>query len=168
MMNRQTWRDSRSGVTIIELLVAILSATVLALTCGVILEYCFRTLRSNGDVIALQRDVDITTRTLYRAIRSTRRAQVSDPGIGVTGWRLTIDNTSFYRAGAGLTPSAGGGFLVYDPNMSVGGNEQVLVSGTLQSCTFSNGIDSIAISFAVAARDDRIQVDTDVHMRNEI
>ena len=55
MMNRQTWRDSRSGVTIIELLVAILSATVLALTCGVILEYCFRTLRSNGDVIALQR-----------------------------------------------------------------------------------------------------------------
>jgi hypothetical protein len=161
-------RCSRSGVTIVEILVAMLAATVLALTCSVMLEYCFRTLRANGDVVGLQRDIDITTRTLYRAIRSTRRHQVSLPTAGAVGWRLNIDNTSFYRAGAGLTPSAGGNFLVYDPNTATGGDEQIMIGGTLQACSFSNSTDSIAISFAVASQSDRIQVDTDIHMRNEI
>ncbi len=164
----QHHRCRRSGVTIVELLVGIFAASVLAITCSVIIELCFRTLRSNREAVDLQRDVDITTRTLYRAIRSTRRTQVTEPVAGDTGWRLTIDNTSFYRSLTNRTPNISGSLLVYDPDTTVAGNEQVLVDGTLQSCTFSNGTDAIGISFAVAAQDDRISVETDIHMRNEI
>jgi hypothetical protein len=168
MKSKPRHNKAYSGLTIVELLVGIFAASVLAVTCSVIVELCFRTLRANREAVELQRDVDITTRTLYRAIRSSRRTQVTAPAAGATGWQLTIDSTSFYRADAGRTPSASGSFLVYDPNTTAVGNEQVLVDGTLQSCTFSNGTDAIGISFAVEARDDRIQVDTDIHMRNEI
>ena len=161
-------RADRRGLTIVELLVAMVSASVLALTAGVILVFCFRTLRANGDVVGLQRDVDIATRTLYRAIRSTRGYQVSLPAPGATGARLTIDNRSFYRAGPDLSPNAGGAYLVYDADTGSAGGEQVLVNGTLSSFTFTHLTNAIGLSFVVAALDDRIQVDTAIHMRNEI
>jgi type II secretory pathway component PulJ len=159
-----------SGVTIIELLVAMISASVLAITAGIILVFCFRTLRSNGDVIGLQRDVDATTRTLYRTIRGARRNQISTPDEeGATGPQLTIGTRSFYRASADLTTvNPNGANLVFDPNTGVNGDEQVLVNGTLQDCTFRHNTNCIALSLTVAAQYDRIQIDSDIRMRNEL
>ncbi len=167
---RVTGRTKReSGVTIIELLVAMISASVLAITAGIILVFCFRTLRSNGDVVGLQRDVDATTRTLYRAIRGARRNQISTPmGEGATGPQLTIGARSFYRGSADLTVNPAGTYLVFDPNTGVNGDEQVLVNGTLRDCTFRHNTNCIALSLTVAAQYDRIHIDSDIRMRNEL
>ncbi len=154
---------SRSGVTIIELMVAMLSASVLAITAGIILVYCFRTLRANGDAVELQRDVDITTRTLFRAIRTAR-----DNDTTVSGGGTTLELDGGART---FTFLPNGGGLVYDPNVGVSGDEQMLASNTstnANECRFWDNGDSIRILLTVYAQDDTIQVDTDIHMRNEI
>jgi hypothetical protein len=168
--SRQKGGIRPGGVTLVELLIAMLSASILALTAGIILVFCFKTLRANGDVVGLQRDVDITTRTLYRAIRTARSSELNRAHLPVNGTssRLTIGTRSFFRATAAHTFDAGGSFLVYDPNTAAGGDEQVLVAGTLQSCTFTDNHNAIGISFTVAAEYDTISVDTDIHMRNEL
>ncbi|NQU40779.1 MAG: hypothetical protein HQ523_12565 [Lentisphaerae bacterium] len=171
-MGTTVGRVRLSGMTVIELMVAMLAAAVLALTAGIILVYCFRTLRSNSDAVELQRDVDITTRTLYRAIRSSRRADLNRSHLPS---RLTFASRSYYRAGANRLPNAAGTFLVHDPNTAVSGDEQVLVNGTLTACTFVDMTNAIGLSFTVAAQDDIIRVDSGssggpvvVHMRNEL
>ena len=158
----------RAGVTLVELLVASVSAAILVISSSIILTVCFRTLRANSDAVELQRDVDITTRTLYRAIRTTRRTQVTTPAVGASGPQLTMDDVSCYRADASLLPAAGGSYLVYDPDTGVSGDEQVLVNNSLQSITFYNNTNSIGMDFTVAGTEDTLQVVTDIHMRNEI
>ncbi|MBT3296742.1 MAG: hypothetical protein HN919_22300 [Verrucomicrobia bacterium] len=155
-------------MTIIELLIAMLSASILAITAGIILVFCFRTLRANGDAVGLQRDVDITTRTLYRAIRTTRRTEVSAPAAGASGAQLTINNRSFFRATAAHVADVNGAYLIYDPNLTVAGDEQVMVDGSVQSFVFRNNTYSIGIAFTLQEENDTISVDTDIHMRNEI
>ncbi len=158
----------RDGMTLVEFLVASVAASILVLTAGMVLVLSFRTLRANSEAVELQRDVDITTRTLYRAIRTTRRFEVASPMAGAAGPQLTINDRSFFRADAGLLPAAGGGFLVYDPDTGAAGDEQVLVNGSLQAFTVFNNTNSIGLNFTVSGAEDSIQVVTDIHMRNEI
>jgi len=158
-------QGSRTGFTVVEFLVAFLAASVLAITCGVMLVHCFSALRSNSNIVELQRDMDVTTRSLYRAIRSAREADVA---VSAGGKILTLDagvrRFSFTQNGGGPD-----GRLTYDPNTAVSGDEQVLARNTVHAeCNFTEQSDSIGIGLTLAVEYDRIEMDTDIHMRNEL
>jgi len=119
------------GFTLVELLVYIFVSSVLVLTMGMILYFCFLNWHRSGSAVELQRDGSIAMDMFSRAIRPA-----SGPGIQTLGSTLTIDpipiigqkGKSFYLIGSSLW---------HDPDTATSGDEIELIKNKVSTLSFT-------------------------------
>jgi hypothetical protein len=116
-------------LSLVELLVASVSASVLALTVGTLLVHGYVCMERNHVAVEVQRDGTFAMDMIGRAVRGAAAADVA-----VSSGRLTAAERSFYASGSDL---------LYDPDTAVTSNEIVLVDGRVVAflpVRLSNGV----------------------------
>jgi type II secretory pathway pseudopilin PulG len=118
---RGTCADRRAGFTLLELLVATLSSSILGIAVASVLVYAHMAWEANGDAVRAQQEgtlaIDMLNRSLRRADAAT---VVVSPG------QVSIGPASFF---------ANGGDLVYDPDTGAAGDEMTVIDGWLTAFT---------------------------------
>ncbi len=172
-MNAPRVTVDRSGVTIVELMMAMLAGSILALTSGIVLMHGYRVWSRNTAATAIQRDAAVTVEMLQRKLREAASPDVvvdasanPYPTIGVT---LADGSTATFSA----TVAGGATSLVY----TAGNQTTVLADGTLSDFQVQEDPGSlpgwIRVQFTLAGgvRPDadvveRVEIDATVHYRN--
>jgi len=121
--------EHNAGFTMAELMVALVAASVLAITAGMTLVYSHSCWRRNNAAMELQRDATLAMYRLSRAVRGASANDVTTPLAGQSAERLTIQTTEF---------RVDGDHLLYDPDTGIGGDEVVIVDGRLKTFTVTN------------------------------
>ncbi len=113
------------GFTMVELLAAAVASAVLALALGSILYFSYAALRRNNEQLATQRDLAYAMDVIQREVRL---CSPSDVQVDATGFTLA---TNFLYSVRRRVYDSRTGDLVYDPNVSIGGDEQILINDRL-------------------------------------
>ena len=145
-----TGRERQSGWTLVELLVAAVSAAVLALTAGAMLVFTFEAWQQHLALRAMQDDIQIAGPTICMAIREARNSEVTEPAVGVTGARLTLGRRSIYRANSALAYDPAGALLAYNRDTNAN-NTMALCQGRVTTFQCTRGTN--AISFYLVLKD---------------
>lgn len=116
--------EHNAGFTMVELLVALVAASILAITTGITLVYGHSGWHRNNAAMELQRDA---TLAMYRLSRAVRGASAAD--VTTSASQLTIQTTQF---------RVNGYHLLYDPNTGIDGDEVVIVDGRLKTFTVTS------------------------------
>jgi len=132
--------EHNAGFTMVELLVALAAASVLAVTAGITLVYSHSGWRRNNAAMELQRDATLAMYRLSRAVRGASGNDVTTPLAGQSAERLTIQTTEF---------RVDGDHLLYDPDTGIGGNEIVIVDGRLKTFTVTKLSTGIGVSIVL-------------------
>jgi prepilin-type N-terminal cleavage/methylation domain-containing protein len=125
--------EHNAGFTMVELLVALAAASILAITAGMTLVYGYSGWCRNNAAMELQREATLAMYRLSRAVRGASATDVTTPLAGQSAERLTIkmtDKTTEFRVD--------GDHLLYDPDTGIGGDEVVIVDGRLKTFTVTN------------------------------
>lgn len=143
------------GFTIVELMVAALISSIMAITVGSMLYYSYLAWSRNRDTVEMQRDATISMDMIARAIRPAYGADVQ-----ASGSTLTVGSKSFY---------VNSGNLWYDPDTdpAISGDEVEIVYGKVNSLSFvedttlhtvsvdmvlQNKVDTITVSAVIGYR----------------
>lgn len=121
--------EHNAGFTMVELLVALVAASILAITAGITLVYCYSGWCRNNAAVELQRDATLAMYRLSSAVRGASATDVNTPLAGQSAERLTIQQTEF---------RVNEKHLLYDPNTGIDGDEVVIVDGRLKTFTVTN------------------------------
>ena len=132
--------EHNAGFTMVELLVALAAASVLAITAGITLVYSHSGWRRNNAAMELQRDATLAMYRLSRAVRGASGNDVTTPLAGQSAERLTIQTTEF---------RVDGDHLLYDPDTGIGGDEVVIVDGRLKTFTVTSLSTGIGVSIVL-------------------
>ena len=157
----QRKKDCR-GFTIVELMLGMVIAAILVLTMAAILWASFSAWRKNSDAVEIQRDATFAMDMISRAIRPASASEIDSPTRQNTqnnpAGILTINKKSFYRSVS--YPYE----LMYDPDTSVAGNEEVLIRDRLDSLEFINNypLKSITVTLNLTQGSQNILVDKEV------
>lgn len=116
---------SKDGFTLVELMVAAAAGSVLALTAGFLLFIASSILVRTSDHQGMQRDATFAMDIIERAAQSSKGSEIS-----IASGQMTLA-TNHVRAATSRFYSDSQGNLIYDPNLSVGGNEVKVVTGRL-------------------------------------
>ncbi|MBA7687323.1 hypothetical protein ES703_95784 [subsurface metagenome] len=124
--------EHNAGFTIVELIIALAAASILAITAGITLVYGYSGWRRNNAAVELQRDATLAMYRLSRVVRGASASDVNTPFLaGQSAEQLTIQPTEF-------RVNVNGDCLLYDPNTGVEGDEVVIVDGRLETFTVTN------------------------------
>ena len=132
--------EHNAGFTMVELLVALVASSILAITAGITLVYAYSGWRRNNAAVELQRDATLAMYRLSRAVRGASANDVTTPLAGQSAERLTIQTTEF---------RVDGDHLLYDPDTGIGGDEVVIVDGRLKTFTVTNLSTGIGVSIVL-------------------
>lgn len=161
-----SWRRSRNGASLLELLVAMLSAAVLVAVLGAIVLYSFQAWQRNLVMRDMQDDAWLTSQTLSMAIREAQNGTIAMQGAD----RLTLGRRYCYRANSQLQYSATGPILAFDPDTNVANNTMALCRNYVTACTFTRGSNllttMITINIVLSNASDRIVITNSVFNRN--
>lgn len=152
-------RDSRSGFTIVELMMCIVISAILALTMGTMLYYIFVAWRNNSDQVEIQRDATFAMDMLSRNIRPASFSQISTPNSRT----LNIGSKSFSWDGVS------GSSLNYDPDTSASSDEIELIRDRVTSLEFINNSPSKSITINMVltqGRESLVLDETTIGYRN--
>lgn len=130
----------KRGFTLVELMVAMMAGTILALTMGMMLWQSTRGYMRCQQAVNLQRDLRATLDTVTRLARAATNMTFS------TGLVFTASFKG--RPPASVYPS--GSTLYFDPNTTAGGDQVALAPGTLE--TFHVTVAAQGITAAVGLR----------------
>ncbi len=123
--------EHNAGFTLVELIIALAAASILAITAGITVVYGYSGWRRNNAAVELQRDATLAMYRMSRAIREASAADVTTPLAGLSAEQLTIQPTEF-------RVNVNGDCLLYDPNAGTDGDEVVIVDGRLETFTVTN------------------------------
>lgn len=116
----------RSGFSLIELLIASVAASVLALTAGTMLVYAWMSWRDVQEGIEMQRDASLALSWMRNRVWAA-----GDDEVTVSGNALYIQTESglsgIFQRNADL---------VYDSDLADEGGEQIIVEGRVQPNSF--------------------------------
>ena len=146
MRSAGTYRHGRNphGFTILELMVGLVSASILALTSGLMLYYAYTVWQRLGASVNLQRDEQIAMNMLVRMTRSgTNMSFVSSPLPQYTIQFSGQPTAAFY---------ASGNSLYYDPNTNIANDQIRLINGTLWGAQFSVNITNTAVTLLLVQK----------------
>ncbi len=121
--------EHNAGFTMVELLVALVAASILAITAGITLVYGYSAWCRNNVAVELQREATLAMYRLSLAIRGASTTDVTTPLAGQSAEQLTIRSTEF---------RVNEKHLLYDPNTGIDGDEVVIVDGRLKTFTVTN------------------------------
>ncbi len=164
-MNRQTViaRISTPGIgsravafTLVELLVGILAAAVIALTAGTIIYCSYTTWHSVNASVNMHRDTTAAMQTMVARLRECRTT-----GVTVGAGSITMVN-----GGVTSTFRKNGANLEYDPSTAVGGNTVVLVRGSVTTFTATALTGGIRIVLLLTVNGEPLQTTEIVTFRN--
>lgn len=133
------------GFSILELMVAMISASILAITAGAMIFYAFAMWTTNVRAVELQRDETATMDLLTRKVREASAAYVTATN-GLLQVRPGATNyvASFRKVGSNLE---------YDPGNGAGG--QVLVNGRLVSFAATNMANGVYVELMLQDQNQR-------------
>jgi len=157
---------TRGGWTLIELLVATVSAAVLALTVGTMLVYTIRAWQRHLALTDMQGDVRVVVPTLCMAIREARNSDVVAPAVGVTSAQLTLGRRSFYRATSALAYSTNGTTLAHDPDTNTVNNTVALIRGRVAAFQCQHSTNSVTFNLILREQGVTMSVTNEVFFRN--
>jgi hypothetical protein len=140
-MSIETKPRRSDAFTLVEVVAAVASASVLAVTASAMLFYGFTAWRKNQLAVELQRDAGVAANMVSAAVR---RASVTDISIKPHELQIRRSPTpiSFYRKGTDL---------VYDPDTDTKDNELVLVEGRVK--TFEPVSVTGGVAFAISLQE---------------
>jgi len=121
--------EHNAGFTMVELLVALAAASILAITAGITLVYGYSGWCRNNAAVELQREATLAMYRLSRAVRGASATDVTTPLAGQSAEQLTIQSTEF---------RVNEEHLLYDPNTGIDGDEVVIIDGRLKTFTVTN------------------------------
>ena len=116
-------RTPTQGFTLVELLVATLASSVLALTVGIMLMISYRAWMANRNYVDLQRDISLTQTVMDKWVREASHWEVT-----VTNSQVLIVTSTGSRR---LYSDAGS--LLFDPDTESAGDELVVSSNRVTS-----------------------------------
>ena len=144
-------RASRRGATLIELLVSIVAAGILVTTVGLMLYFVSRESTRTGAGVNMQADSRVTMQTLAHLIRGAIPGSVS---VNTNGVLFVTDSANVIHSIYGNASN-----LVHDPDLSVSGNEIVLIDGALSNNGFQVSVvgNLVQITLLLTAGDNTYQ-----------
>lgn len=154
------------GFTLIELTLAMVAGSVLAITAGALLVFLTRETTRSRQMTELQADMRVAVPTVYRLIRESSGGNVTAPLVSQTGTVFTVGTKSVFRANAALTASATGNSLVYDPNTARSGDELVLSRGWVTNFSCVRYTNSLWFSIGLDNGRTTMRVDGTAYYRN--
>lgn len=154
-------RSLGQGFSLIELLMASLSAAVLVVTMSTMLFYGYVTWSRNTRSVNLHRDATLAMQTLERSLRQATAAGVdlSQPDRIVVSNQTAPTLQSFYQQANDL---------VYNPNLNGGGVPFSLVQGSVISSGFthSNLAQGVIVRLQLQDGIETLEMNSSVHFRN--
>ena len=126
----------KRGFTLVELMVAMMAGTILALTMGMMLWQSTRGYMRCQQAVNLQRDLRATLDTVTRLARAATNMSFSTSLV----FRADVSG----RPPASVYPS--GGSLYFDPNLGVGGDQIVLAQSCLETFHVAVGADGVTVA----------------------
>lgn len=147
---------ARAGLTLVELLAALLAASVLALTMGSLLWYASLGWRRTSEAVNLQRDMRVSMDTLTRMTRHATNFAFS------TG----LVYTARYSGHSPASVYASGGSLYFDPNTATAGNTVTLSSGTVVRFSVAVATNMATVVLALQRTDTLISNRVVMYRRN--
>jgi type II secretory pathway pseudopilin PulG len=161
-------RDRQAGVrgfSLIELLAAMVSGAVLALTVGLMLVYAFAALSRGQEAAELQRDASTALQLAVLKLRGASEGDVTEPAAaGDSGSILTLYDES--TDGTVRLRDAGGGVLEYDPDTGTANDELILADGTLTAFTATRVEGGVVVRVQLALGEATADVEALARFRN--
>jgi hypothetical protein len=137
-------------------MVGLVAAAFLALVAGSMIYFTMLSWRRQLSAVDLHRDATVAADLIGRKLRAAPRRGVSAIG-GVLQIAQGTGTVSF---------AAQGGDLVYDPDVSVSGNEHVLLHDHLVSFAPTVHYAWVTTRITLSDGDESVQVDTATYWRN--
>jgi len=153
-------RPGRAGFTVVELLATVVTAGILAVAMGSILYFSFTALRRNNERITLQRDATFAFDMIARTAQGASPAEITLATKSVTF------GTNAFRTKRIRFFDNNTGDLVYDPDIAIGGNEQVIVNDRLSSFGVTMVGSRLVIQMVVSYSRENLTYSNSVTMRN--
>jgi len=159
----------KSGFSLVEVLAALMAASILALTAGIMLFHAYDAWTENHDAVNLQRDGRNAMDLITRAIRNVASSNV----VAAVNNNLVLSNVVLNNQGVANTVQFRriGRNLIYDPDMNTGGDSVLLIDDGV----FRFNIDTtpptpppgtIRIILRLARGNETIRFDTITRFRN--
>ena len=148
-------RDAHA-FTIIELLAAMLAASVLALTAGLMLLVSYRTWVDNNDYVDLQRDASLAQSIVDRWVREASHWNVTATN-GVLTMLTETGSRRLYRDSANL---------IYDPDTGTSDDEMVVSSNRVTEFTAEATHLGVAIDLWLQEEEMTAELHTFISFRN--
>jgi Tfp pilus assembly protein PilV len=154
---------TRSGVTLIELMVGVVTAVVLVLALGSVLTFTMQAWQRQQTLRNMQNDAWVTSQTLNMAIREAQNTTAVTQGVG----RVYLGRKACYRANAQLQYSATGTYLAYDPNTNAANDVLALCQDHVTACSFTLGTNfSLTYNLVLSDGNEQIVLTNTVFFRN--
>jgi hypothetical protein len=118
-------RGKRAGFFTVEVVAAMVTAAVLAVTGGAMLFHGYAGWRKNTTSIEMQRDGTLAMDMLSRAIRAATETNVT----------VAASELRVATPGGTVAFTTSGSDLLYDPDTGIPGDETTVVAGRLLSFT---------------------------------
>lgn len=135
---------SKGGFTLVELMVAAVAGTVLALTAGSLLFLCNKTLARTIGQQEVQRDATFAMDMLSRTVQSSRGREIS------VSANQILFTTNHVRARPVRFSVDGQNNLVYDPDTTTAGNEIRVVNRRVAAFTATVASNRMWIALGVS------------------
>jgi type II secretory pathway pseudopilin PulG len=153
--------ESKNGFTVIELIVGMIAASMLAVIMSVVLFYGYTAWNRNSSFLELQRDATLAMQTLSKSLRQATATGVdlTQPGQIVVSNLNTTTLTSFYQQG---------GNLICNPAVNNGGVPFSLVRGWVipSGFTCSNIAQGVTMRLKLKNGSKSLEMDSSVNFRN--
>jgi hypothetical protein len=150
----------------VELMVAVVAASILVLTIGCVLVCMVRETVRSTSMTELQADMRVAVPAVYRLIREASGGSITAPVVGQTGTVFAVGSRSIFRANDALVAAASGSSLVYDPNTTRSGDELALSKGWVKNFSCVRGTNSLSFSLELNNGDTAMRVDGAGYYRN--
>ena len=154
------------GFTLVEVMVAMTAAAVLALTMGALLVTSSRAWHDHWLIATMQGDASTAVAMIDAWVREAHPADITEPLAGSTSSRLTVGYRSIYRGTVSNIYNAAGATLFLDPDTRTSGNEVKLSSCKVKYFTCSNATDFVSFRVALEASGETIDVSGQSYERN--
>jgi len=156
----------KRGFTLVELMVAGVAASILALAMSLVLVMVFRALRTNNDYARLRRDMALAVDWMARDLREASYRISPREGLSFAENRLTVSNNTVRADITEYRRDAAAGSLVRFVNGAAQG--PVVMEGLQRFHVEANALDGVVLHLEMANRggDVRVACRTFIHARN--
>ncbi len=149
-------RHNPAGSSLVELLAAMVAASVLALCFGSMLVFFHRSWQRNSTAVALERDAVAALDVIERHLRP-----LSSGAVTVHADGLVLDT-----GGGGESFRVAGRDLRFDPDTSRTGDEHRLIAGRVEQFVSTPFQGGLTVLLGLADGDERVVLQSSIRYRN--